>query len=148
ATLATAMLAHMPSIGEDRRKVGLDIVKQGYARMGGLGLTIDESSPLAPLFQAALYLRLGDERLALETYTLNRKLFDQHRNDVPADLLLFVCESHLAAGGDENHNRVEDILRGWLVKHSEDKNLDETTKARVQLLLARNYFKAQRYDVA
>lgn len=148
ATLVTALLANMPSVGEDRRKPALDVVRQSYARMGGLGLTIDESSPLAPLFQAALYLRLGDERLALETYTANKKLFDQHRNDVPVDLLTFVCESHLAAGGDENFNRVEDILRGWIVKHSEDKALDDATKAKVQLLLAKNYFKGQRYDVA
>ena len=78
--------------------------------MGGVGLTIDESSPIAPLLQSALYLRLGDERLALETYTANKALFDKHRGELPVDLILFVCESLVAAGGDENLERAEDIL--------------------------------------
>ena len=79
------------------------------------------------------------ERLAFDTYPANKKLFDEHRDELPVDLILFVCESHIAAGGDENHDRVEDILRGWLVKFSEAKDIDDSTKASVQLLLAKNY---------
>ncbi|GIT29695.1 MAG: hypothetical protein Ct9H300mP1_17410 [Planctomycetaceae bacterium] len=86
--------------------------------------------------------------MALETYNANKALFDQHRDEVPADLVLFVCERHIAGGGDENHDRVEDILRGWVVKHSESKQFDDQTKAKVQLLLARNFAKSQRYDLA
>ena len=54
------------------------MVGQSYARMGGVGLTIDESSPIAPLLQAALYLRLGDDRLRGND-TANKALFDAHR---------------------------------------------------------------------
>ena len=50
--------------------------------------------------------------------------------------------------GHHYHDRVEETLRGWLVKHSESEQFDDAAKARVQLLLARNYFKARRYDVA
>ena len=50
--------------------------------------------------------------------------------------------------GDKNHEYVEDLLRGWMVKNSESKAIEESTKARVQLLLARNFFKARRYDIA
>jgi TolA-binding protein len=148
AALASDMLANIPSVDPGRRKAALDMVRQSYARMGGLGLTVDESSPLAPLFQAALYLRLGDERLAFETYSAHQKLFDEHRHEIPVDLVLFVCENLAAAGGDQNFNRAEDVLRGWLVKNSEVKEIEDSVKARVQLLLARTYFRAQRYDVA
>src|SRR5262249_21246995 len=55
---------------------------------------------------------------------------------------------HIAAGGDANHDRAEDILRGWLVKFSEAKDVDDATKASIQLALAKNFFKSQRYDVA
>jgi tetratricopeptide (TPR) repeat protein len=91
---------------------------------------------------------LGDNWQAFETYTANRKLFDNRRDEVPLDLLMFVCESHIAAGGDENHERAEDILRGWIVKNSESKQFDDDVKARVQLLLAKNFAKARRYDLA
>lgn len=148
ATLASAMLSNLPSMDPGRRKSGLDMVRQSYARMGGLGLNVDENSPLAPLYQAALYLRLGDDRLALEAYTSNKALFDQHRTEVPVDLLLFVCENHIAAGGDENHNRAEDILRSWLIKNGEVKEIEDQLKAKVQLLLAKNFYKSQRFDVA
>ncbi len=148
ATLASGMLANIPGADANRQKLGRDMVAQSYARMGSVGLSIDDSSPIAPLLQAALYLRLGDKRLAYDTYLANKGLFDKHRDEVPTDLVLFICQSHMAAGGDENHDRVEDILRGWLVKFSEAKDLDDDLKAKVQLLLARNYFKAQRYDVA
>jgi tetratricopeptide (TPR) repeat protein len=148
ATLATGMLANIPNTDEGRKKSARDIVTQSYARMGSVGLTIDENSPLAPLFQAALYLRLGDERLAFDAYAANKKLFDEHKANLPVDLITFVCDRLIAAGGDQNHDHVEEILRGWLIKNSESKQLDDPTKARVQLLLAKNFFKAQRYDVA
>ena len=148
ATLLTGMLSNVRSIDAGRKKQGRDLVAQSYSRMGAVGLTIDENSEIAPLLQAALYLRLGDESLAFDTYAANRALFDSHRGQVPIDLLLFVCDNHIAAGGDENHDRVEDILRTWIVANSESKQFDNKTKAQVQLLLAKNFFIARRYDIA
>lgn len=148
STLLTAMLSNIPNLDPSRKKTGQELVGQSYARMGGTGLAIDESSPIAPLMQAALLLRLGDDRLAFDSYLNNKALFDQHRDELPFDLIIFICENHLAAGGDENFDRVEDILRNWLVKNSEIAEIEDSTKAKVQLLLSKNYFKAQRYDVA
>ncbi len=148
ATLLTSMLSNIPYADDGRKKAGRDLVAQSYSRVGASGLVIDEKSPIAPLMQAALYLRLGDESLAFDTYNANKALFDQHRDEVPPDLILFVAESLIAAGGDENHTRVEDILRSWLVKNAESTVVEDQLKARVKLLLARNFFKAQRYDLA
>ncbi|MCH8829746.1 MAG: hypothetical protein IID45_09235, partial [Planctomycetes bacterium] len=148
AVLLTGMLTNISSTETSRKKSGRELVAQSYSRMGGVGLTIDEKSPIAPLLRAALYLRLGDQRLAFEAYTAHRALFDKHRNQVPVDLLLFVCENHIAAGGDKNHDYAEDVLRGWMVKNSESKSIEDLTKARVQLMLAQNFFKARRYDIA
>jgi TolA-binding protein len=148
AALVGGMLSNIPAIDPPRQQAGRDMVAQSYARMGTVGLSIDENSPIAPLLQAALYLRLGDTRLALDSYTANKQLFDEHRYELPVDLILFVCDSHIAAGGEENYERAEDILRGWLVKFSDAMDLDDSTKASVQLLLAKDYFKAQRFDVA
>lgn len=147
-TLLTGLLANVPTVAETYKQSARDMVALCYSRMGAVGLTIDESSPLAPLLKAALALRLGDERLAFDSYVANKRLFDQQRTEAPSDLVLFVCEKLIAAGGDENHEYVEETLRGWLVKHGESNRFEATTKAQVQLLLARNYFKAQRYDVA
>lgn len=148
ATLASGLLANVPQTDERRLKSARDIVTQCYARMGSVGLTIDEDSPIAPLLQAALYLRLGDGKLAYTTYDENRVLFAENLNDLPVDLITFVCSQRMTAGGDENHNFVEDILRGWLVGNSESPQIDDTGKAAIQLLLATNYYKASRYDVA
>ncbi|MFH1921125.1 MAG: tetratricopeptide repeat protein [Planctomycetota bacterium] len=84
----------------------------------------------------------------MKNYVANRQLFDQHHREAPVDLVLFVCEKLIAAGGDKNHEHVEEVLRGWLVKHSDSPHFDDATKADVLLLLARNYVKARRYDVA
>jgi TolA-binding protein len=148
ATLVTGMMANVASADINQRQTGRDLVGQSYARMGAAGLSIDESSPIAPLLQAALYLRLGDERLAFESYTANKQLFDDNRAQMPIDLVLFVCESHIAAGGDVNHDRAEEILRSWMIKNGESKDIEDGTKASVQLLLAKNFFKSQRFDVA
>lgn len=148
ATLASGLLANIPNIDEPRKKAARDVVTQSYARMGAVGLTLDDNSPLAPLFQATLYLRLGDERLAFEAYSANQALFVEHVPELPVDLIVFVCDRLIAAGGDENHERVEETLRGWIVKNAESKQVDDASKARVQLLIAKNYFKAQRYDLA
>lgn len=149
ATIMGGLLGHHPTLDEGRRKTGRDLLTQAYTRLGAAGgAVIDEKSPIAPLLSAALQLRLGDQKLAFETYLANQKLFDEHRAEVPVDLLVFVCENHIAAGGDLNHTRVEDILRAWLIKNSESKEIDDAEKARVQLLLGRNYFKAKRYDLS
>jgi TolA-binding protein len=146
--LATGMLANIPNVDEPRKKVARDLVTQALSRLGGVGLTIDDSSPLAPLMQAAMYFRLGDERLAYDAYLANQKLFDENRNELPPDLIRFVCERRMAGGTDADHEYVEEVLRGWLVKHSENMQQEESAKAQIQLLLAKNFFKAQRYDVA
>lgn len=149
ATLMGGMLGMFQGLDEGRRKTGRDLLTQAYTRLGAAGgAVIDEKSPIAPLLSAALQLRLGDQKLAFETYLAHLKLFDEHRAEVPVDLLVFVCESHIASGGEENHTRVEDILRAWLIKNAEIKEVDEVEKARVQLLLGRNYFRAKRFDLA
>ncbi|MDB5306111.1 MAG: Tetratricopeptide 2 repeat protein [Gemmataceae bacterium] len=149
ATLVSGMMANFPGLDDGRRKTGRELLTQAYTRLGAAGgAVIDEKSPIAPLLSAALQLRLGDQKLAFETYLANKKLFDEHRAEVPVDLLVFVCETHIAAGGEENHARVEDVLRAWLIKNADIKEVDEVEKARVQLLLGRNYFRAKRYDLA
>lgn len=148
ATLLTGMLENISAITDSRKQAGRAMIGQCYTRLGTVGLTIDENSPIASLLQAALYLRLGDERLALETYLANASLFEEHRDEVPVDLLTFVCENVMAAGGEENHNKVEDILRSWLIKNSEVATVDEKLKAQIQFLLAKNFYGAKRYDIA
>ncbi len=148
ATLITGMLANIDNVDARRKSEGRQLVAESYSRIGDVGLTIDESSPVGPLLHAALYLRLGDEAQALETYQANSNLFDKHRDEVPIDLLTFVCESYVAAGGDENHERAEGILRDWIVKNSESEQFGDDAKAEIQLLLAKNFSKARRYDLA
>ena len=68
------MLENLTSVTDKfpKSRLGRAMIGQCYTRLGTVGLTIDENSPIAPLLQAALYLRLGDERLALETYLANQ----------------------------------------------------------------------------
>lgn len=148
ATLLTGMLENLTSANDQRKEQGRAMIGQCYTRLGTVGLTIDENSPIAPLLQAALYLRLGDEGLALETFLANQTLFDQHRDEVPVDLLVFFCDNLMAAGGEENHNKVEDTLRSWLIKNSEATTVDDNLKAQIQFLLAKNFYGSKRYDVA
>ena len=148
AALLTGLLANVSNLQESRRDKTRALTAQCYARIGAVGMTIDEKSPLAPLLRAALYLRLGDERLAFETLTTHRGLFAAHRQELPGDLLVFLCERLIAAGGADNLNDVEMWLREWLIHNSDSNVYDESLKAQVQLLLAQSDFKAQRYDVA
>lgn len=148
ATLLTGMLENFKQTEAGRLARGRAMVGQCYARLGSVGLTIDENSPIAPLLQAALYLRLGDERLALDTYVANKALYEQHRDEVPIDLTVFICDNMIAAGGEENHNAVEDILRSWIIKNAESTTVEDQIKAQIQFLLAKNFYAARRFDVA
>ena len=148
ATLLTGILANINSVSKEYKDAGRSAVLRAHSRMGAVGLTIDENSPVAPLLQAALYLRLGDKDKALELYQGNAELFMEKRNDLPPDLLEFVCNHLMLRGEEASTQQVEDILRGWLVKFTESKEQSEDAKARMQLLLARNYFRSERYEVA
>ena len=123
-------------------------LRTAYAGMGSLGSGIPEDSPIAPLLEVVLYLRLGDVEAAEQAYFQRRALFDKHVEELPVELLLFAAETHIALGGEDNHERAEELLRGWLVKNGESDQVAVRDKARVQLLLARNYLGSQRYDVA
>ena len=146
--LVTAMLQRITDADNNRKKEARGAIRKAYAGMGALGFDIDDDSPIAALLQIGLHLRLGDEELAATTYHENRELFDKHRLELPVEILAFVCRIHIEEGGEANHERVEDILRTWLVKFSEDAKVPDTDKAKVQLLIAQNYAAAGRYEVA
>lgn len=146
--LLTAMLQQITNVDDNRKNGARAAIRKAYASMGALGFDIDDDSPVAPLLQIGLHLRLGDRQLATETYNTNRPLFDAHRLELPVEILAFAVGIHIEEGGDANYERVEDILRSWLVKFSEDAKVPDTDKARIQLLIAQNYAAAGRYEVA
>ena len=71
ASLLTGMLAHVTNVPKDAKEAGRGALLRAHSRMGAVGLTIDEDSPMAPLLQSALYLRLGDKDKALEIFGEN-----------------------------------------------------------------------------
>lgn len=148
ATLLSGMLSNMPAADSARKQGARAMIGQAFSRMGSIGLEINNESPIAPLMQISLYLRLGDRDLAMKSYQENKKLFDAHREKLPLEIILFAAETHIAAGGDDNHNQAEDILRSWIIKNAESQDVSVGDKAAVQLLLGRNYFKSGRYEVA
>ena len=148
ATLLSGMLSNIYSVDNGRKQNARAMIGQAFARMGSSGMEINSDSPIAPLMQISLFLRLGDRDLAFKAYDDNKALFNEHRASLPLELVLFAAETHIAAGGDDNHNQAEDILRSWLVKNADAKDISASEKAKVQLMLGRNYFKAGRFEVA
>jgi len=148
AAILNGLLNSIGSVGEAEMNEARSLLRKAYAGAGGLSADIPSDSPIAPLLQVVLHLRLGEMELAERAYQNQRALFDTHRNDLPVELILFAAESHINEGGAAQHERAEDILRGWLLKFGEAENTDIRDKARIQLLLARNYQKAAQYDIA
>jgi len=148
AAILNGLLNSIRSVGEDQMADARNLLRKAYGEMGGLTADIPADSPIAPLLQIVLHLRLGENDLAEQSYYKNKQLFDTNRNDLPVELLLFAAETHIAQGTPEDHQRAEDILRGWLMKFSEAENVDVRDKARIQLMLARNYQRASQYDIA
>lgn len=142
------LLNTIRSVGDNELTAGRGLLRKAYSEMGTLGADIPADSPIAPLLQIILHRRLGDDDLAEQAYYKNKDLFDQHRDDLPVELLLFGAAIHIDQGTPEDHERAEDILRGWLVKFGESEKVDVRDKSRVQLLLARNYQRASQYDIA
>ena len=148
AAILNGLLNSIRSVGEAEMTAARGLLRQAYAKMGSLSADIPSDSPLAPLLQVVLHLRLGEDDLAEEAYEKNRALFDAHRAELPVELILFAADSHLSRSTPQDHERAEDILRGWLLKFGEAESVDTRDKARVQLLLARNYQRAGQHDIA
>ena len=148
AAILNGLLNSIRSVGENEMADARTLLRKAYGKMGSLSADIPADSPIAPLLQIVLHLRLGENELAEEAYYANKDLFDTHRAELPVELLLFAAETHIAQGTPEDHERAEDILRGWLVKFGEAENVDARDKARIQLLLARNYQRASQFDIA
>ena len=68
ATLLTAAQAYAGNVPASYKQNGRGLLAQAYSRIGGIGMTIDKDSPLAPLMEILLQLRLGDRERALEAY--------------------------------------------------------------------------------
>ena len=148
AAILNGLLNSIRSVGENHMADARTLLRKAYGKMGSLSADIPADSPIAPLLQIVLHLRLGETELAEEAYYANKALFDTHRAELPVELLLFAAETHIAQGTPEDHTRAEEILRGWLVKFGEAENVDARDKARIQLLLARNYQRASQFDIA
>jgi len=148
AAILNGLVNTIRSVGGAQMDDARTLLRKAYGTMGGLSADIPADSPIAPLLQIVLHLRLGETELAEEAYYKNKALFDAHRAELPVELLLFGAGIHIAQGAPEDHERAEDILRGWMVKFGEAENVDIRDKARVQLLLARNYQRALQFDIA
>lgn len=148
ASLTAAMLANLRGIGENEKNAARALLRGSYAGMGAAGLEVNPDSPVAPLLEIGLHLRLGDPDAALAAYHEHKELFDKHRLEIPVEILVFAALSHVDEGGEENLNRAEDMLRAWLIKFSEGQDTPPADKARIQLTLARVYDRAGRYEVA
>lgn len=148
AALGTALLANVRDVGEDTRESARRLIRSAYGKMGALGMEVSADNPIAPVLEIALHLRLGDRERALSTYIGQRSKFDEYLLELPTELVAFAADSHIAAGGTENQERAESMLRKWLVAHSESDKFQDHEKARIQLLLAKNYDRAKRYEVA
>jgi TolA-binding protein len=148
AAILNGLLNSLRSVGETEIAEARALLRQAYANLGGLGADIPADSPIAPLLRIVLHLRLGETALAEQAYYEHRELFDAHRDDLPVELLAFAAETHIAQGTPEDHERAEDLLRGWIMKFGEEERVDVRDKARMQLLLARNFQRASRFDVA
>ena len=148
AAILNGLVNTIRSVGGAQMEDARTLLRKAYSAMGGLSSDIPADSPIAPLLQIVLHLRLGETELAEEAYYKNKALFDAHRAELPVELLLFGAGIHIAQGTPEDHERAEDILRGWMMKFGGAENIDIRDKARVQLLLARNYQRALQFDIA
>ncbi len=148
AAIYNGLLHSVGGVDEKEMDKARARLRTAYAGMGSLGSDIPEDSPIAPLLEVVLNLRLGERDKAEQAYFEQRKLFDQHVEELPVELVLFAAETHIQLGGEKDHERAEELLRGWLVRNGESDRVATRDKARVQLLLARNYLVSQRYDVA
>ena len=110
AALLTNMLANIPAADKARKDKARSMVAQAYSRMGAIGITVDENSlagsPIADRFA------LTPRRQGFCTRLLQgkRSFFDKHRHELPVDVVLFAANTHVIGGGQENHDRAEDIL--------------------------------------
>ena len=148
ATILNGLLNTIRSVGTAETTQARNILRNAYGEMGSMSADIPADSPIAPLLQIILHLRLGEDELAEQAYYANKDLFDTHRHELPVELLLFGAETHIAQGAPEDHERAEDILRGWMIKFGEAEKVDVRDKSRIQLLLARNYQRARQFDIA
>ena len=148
AAIYSGLLQNVGSGDNDQLEQARFELRQALTRLGGSGLEVAADSPLAPLMEIGLHLRLDDPAAAAETYQRHRELFDEHRADLPVEILAFAASTHIGAGGLDNHERAEDLLRSWIIAHSEEEDMPQEDKAQMQLLLARNYERAGRYEIA
>ncbi len=148
AAIGTGVLANITNVGVDYQDKARALIREAYGKMGALGMEVSADNPMAPLLEIGVHLKLGDQERALDAYSENRNRFDEFILELPAELVAFAADSHIAAGGEVNHERAESILRKWIVAHSESEKFTTAEKARMQLLLARNYNRSKRYEVA
>jgi hypothetical protein len=123
ATILNGLLNTIRSVGNSEITEARKLLGKAYREMGTLSADISADSPIAPLLQIILHLRLGDNERAEASYYQNQELFNKHRHDLPIELLLFGAEIHIAQGTPEDHDRAEDILRGWMLKFSESEKV-------------------------
>ncbi|MFZ9936936.1 MAG: tetratricopeptide repeat protein [Luteolibacter sp.] len=148
AAILNGLIHSIGGVGEKDLEKARARLRTAYANMGSLGTDIPEDSPVSPLIEIVLHLRLGDMAAAEDAYFKRRELFDKHIAELPVELLLFAAGTHIDLGTEADHQRAEELLRGWIIKNAGSDQVGSRDKARAQLLLAKNYLTSRNYDVA
>lgn len=147
STMLRLLLKQSAQYAEEPRRQARTLLLATYQKFGEDLLAVDERGPLAPLLRGAGYLRLGEEKLAWETYQTNAALFAQRVDEVPAEYVLFVA-AELATGNDVDRDVAEQILRTWLARIDRQADVDPAVKSAASLKLADVFYYGRRFDVA
>lgn len=147
-TLFASLVANITQVDAATLESGRAGLRSAYARMGVVGFDEKAGGAAAPVLAIATHLQMGEETLAAKAYREHRELFDKYFLDLPVEVILFAARQHMSAGTESEQNRTEDLLRQWLIQYSEKEDIPATDKSRIQLLLARNYDLAGRWEAA
>ncbi len=147
-TLFASLVANITQVDAATLESGRAGLRSAYARLGVVGFDAKAGGPAAPVLAIATHLQMGEQTLAARAYKEHQALFDKYFLDLPVEVILFAAGQHMNAGTEAEHNRTEDLLRQWLIKYSEKEDIPTTDKSRIQLLLAKNYDLAGRWEAA
>jgi TolA-binding protein/uncharacterized protein YndB with AHSA1/START domain len=145
ATVVRTVMAFSTAKNADRVKATEKFMSVCLSQSSGGLAVIDPTLPQAGLLMGDVFARAGEDNLAWQKYSENKKIFDQFRNDLSPTYIQLIARRLLDNGDRE---AAVDLCRSFIIQRQKDKRVSDVDRAGVQLILGDCYFREQRFDIA
>ncbi|MBI2201146.1 MAG: tetratricopeptide repeat protein, partial [Armatimonadetes bacterium] len=145
AAVFRTLLNRHRGIDSTRRMDAERLMGQCLSKSGEDYAAIDPNLPESGLLWGNVFARNGEEDLAWDRFEQNRSLFPEHQHKLSFEYIGLIARRLLAR---KETAAAIDVCKQFLIKRKDDRQVTDSERAQIQLLIGDAHYRDERYEIA